>query len=159
MKKFIMLFTIVLLSYSGFSSAQQNNDDENFNVSRLILAKNRIKYIEQNLPMTEELSKLFWPIYKDYQSQVKTINERVIVLIKVYADNYNQDAITNEKASLLMADFMEVDKQRLALKAKYIKIFSAKLPAKLVWRYFHIESNLDTMINNSYISQIPMVNL
>lgn len=156
--KHILLVVVLLISLSGVTYGQQYNG-VNFKVTRMKLEENRHKFVEKNLMMTKELSDDFWPLYKRYRTNVKIVDEKTISLIKIYAEHYSQDTITNEKAAQLMSEFMALDKRRLTLKDQYIKIFSAKLPEKLVWRFFHIESNLDTMIKNSYISQIPMVNL
>lgn len=157
MKKLFFLSVALLISLPLFTYAQEHTNSDYFEVSGMKLENKRTKYIKQHLPMKEELSSVFWPLYKKYRNHVKTINERTIALIKIYAESYNQDNVTNEKAALLMAEFLELDKQRLILKVKYIELFSAKFPEKLVWRFFHIESNLDTMIRNAYINQIPIV--
>lgn len=154
MKK--LLLCCLFLLFVNDALSQQSN--ESFDIDRQELEKNRIAAVKNNLKLTPELSVVFWPIYDDYRSDVQLLDNKSIDLIKQYADYYNKNLISNEIATKLMTEFMQLDQKRLNLKVRYVRIFTNKLPSKIVWRYFHIENNLDTSIKNSYINQIPLVN-
>lgn len=163
MKKFINLafvFVFVFAFYfSSFSHAVQYYNDDMFAASKIELEKNRIKYVQKKLGLDSALSNDFWALYKSYRAKIIVLNERTILLLKNYAEASNTNTITNEKANKFMDEFMLLDERRLMVKSKCKDEFLTKLPAKVVWRFFHIESNLDTMIDNAYIDQVPLVNL
>lgn len=159
MKKIIYIITISVILFSQNGIAKQNIFEESFTKSKIKLEKNRLKYVEEHLTLTGKLAADFWPIYKDYREKITVLNERAFILLKIYSKDYNNNKISNNKAEVLMNEFMALDSQRLKVKAIYIDEFLHTLPAKVVWRFFHIENNLDTMINNAYINQIPLVNI
>lgn len=160
MMKNLQIITLLLIgAISSICYSQKNELGNDFEIKRSKLEVNRTEHIAKNLTISDELATIFWPLHQEYRDAVKGITEKTLDMIKLYASDYNQDMVSNKKAMHLMTEFLELDRQRIELKALYMKKFTVKLPAKLVWRYFHISNNLDTMVRYSYISQIPIVKL
>ncbi|TQV85959.1 hypothetical protein [Aliikangiella coralliicola] len=152
---YLISFTIVTSLSTGISAS--DNFNEVLQLDRAKLELKRENFIAKTLMLSTDESKQFWPLYKEYRKAVSNIDTKTIQLLKDYAKSYNNNEVSNEIANRLMSEFLQVDLSRINLKARYMKKFTKKLPAKLVWRYFHAENNLDTMIRYAYISQIPLV--
>tara|TARA_B110000196_G_C21136764_1_gene661529 strand:+ start:848 stop:1318 length:471 start_codon:yes stop_codon:yes gene_type:complete len=152
-----IIFIVFYLLTINFAYSQSY--DKNLDIDRVKLEQNREVFIKKNINLMQPQAVIFWPIYHNYRSEVELINTETILLLKEYARHHRTDSVSQKLAQKFMRAFMSLDQQRLNLKNKYVNLMSEKLPVKLVWRFFHIESNFDASIEYSYIYQIPLVNL
>ena len=107
--------------------------------------------------MTDEQGKAFWPIYDEYQKELQAINKRMMTLIGDYADAWNNDMLSDAKAQELLDEALAIDESEVALQKKYAARLKGVLPAKLVARYYQIESKIRAAINFDLAGEIPLV--
>lgn len=67
MKKFLLLFTIIFASFS-FALAQKANGQTNEKIQAL-----KIAFITQKLHITSSEAENFWPVYNDYQNEIRQL--------------------------------------------------------------------------------------
>lgn len=115
----------------------------------------RLLVVSTNLPLTDAESKAFWPIYKEYRTEVEKLGDRTAKLITAYAANI--DAMNDTKAEAFFNEQLAIDRDRLALKEKYVPRVRKVLPAAKAARFFQIENKLDAVVNVSLASEIPLV--
>ncbi len=109
----------------------------------------------ENLELTDEQAKVFWPLYDEYAAELLELsNERINVISSYMLDYYD---LSDEKAETLVNQAMDVDQKRLDLKRKYIAKMNAVLPAKLVGKFFQIDSYLQTLLTIQRQSTIPFI--
>jgi hypothetical protein len=97
-----------------------------------------------NVVMTEAEGEKFWPIYREYRNEVAKFGKERIALKKDLADNFGPP--TNAKAKSLTDGWHANEKQRIALKAKYVTKYQKVLPAVNVARVLQIENKLDALV-------------
>ena len=124
-------------------------------LTQSVIQTKRKLIVATNLGLTEEQSELFWPVYKDFQEALRTVNDRRADVILELAREY--DGLTGEKAQELLKQSLDIEAKRTALKKKFIGKFNAVLPPKTVVRYFQIENKLDSIINFELAGAIPLV--
>jgi len=106
--------------------------------------------------LTQSEADKFWPIYDEYQKELKKLADRSIKLIETYASNY--EAMTDEVAEQLVKEAMAIDEERIKLQKSYMPKFSKVMPAKKVARYYQLENKIDAVISFDLATQIPLVN-
>ncbi|MCW8878225.1 MAG: hypothetical protein OQJ89_09300 [Kangiellaceae bacterium] len=159
MFKFTQIVLVVsLVGLSFFSSlGSAKSKDKEFNEVRQQMEINRKKLIKKEITLDESQTKTFWGLYKEYRKAMTKVDDDALIVTERYAKLHNSNTVTNEKAASLMNQYLELEERRLKVKKNFIKKFSKALPAKTVWRFFHLEENINTQIKNAYIDQIPLV--
>jgi hypothetical protein len=97
----------------------------------------------------------FWPIYKQYEAELQTVNNDRLAIIQDLAEHF--DALDDAKAKALLDRQMVFEEKRLALAKKYKDEMLKVLPAKTVARFFQVDSRLNKLAELAIASDIPLV--
>jgi hypothetical protein len=97
----------------------------------------------------------FWPIYKQYEAELQTVNNDRLAIIQDLAEHF--DSLDDAKAKGLLERQVAYEDKKLALMKKYKDEMLKALPAKTVARFFQVESRLNKLIDLSIASEIPLV--
>ena len=65
--------------------------------------------------------------------------------------------MTDDKAKVMLDDWLDLQGKELSLKKKYAKKFRKILPDLKVARYFQIENKIEALINASLAAEIPLI--
>ncbi len=146
----VVTFSFVM-SVSLFAQTQTDEAE----IIRSAFQADKKAVVAANMDFTEGESQGFWPVYDEFQKALRKINEKWAILIVDYARNYQ--AMTDDKASELLKDYLAVEKERLNLKKSFVKKFGKVLPAKKVSRYYQIENKIEAIVKNELAKEIPLV--
>ncbi len=113
--------------------------------------------VAANMDLTDTEAKAFWPIYDDYQKELKALNERLTTAIKGYADAYNKNALTDAQATKLVSDTLAIDQDEVAMRKKFAMTLSTVLPGKKAARYLQIENKIRAALRSEMAEQIPLI--
>ena len=153
MKKLTILLVLFLF---GIVFAQS----ESFETGYIDILKKDIqteakKLVGENLEMTEDQAKIFWPLYDEYTAELLELsNERLNVISSYMLDYYD---LSDEKAETLVNQAMDIEQKRLDLKRKHIAKMNEVLPQKLVGKFFQIDGYLQTLLTIQRQSTIPFI--
>lgn len=111
--------------------------------------------IAENLPLTAAEAKAFWPVYDRYQQELSALNDRMIKLIREYANNYQ--TMSDQTAKRLMDEYLAIDAARLKLRQAYLPRFRKVLREKQVARYYQLENKVQTAVAYELAAEIPLV--
>jgi hypothetical protein len=84
---------------------------------------------------------------------LEKLNRRSIRLV----EDLHQKALSDTDAENLLQEFLSIEKDRLALKEKYVKRFSKTLPDRLVLKYFQLENKVEAALRWAFAEEIPLV--
>lgn len=111
--------------------------------------------VKQNLKLTEDESKIFWPLFEDYLNEYETIfNKRVEITKDYMMDYYGMD---NETAKGLLSRSIKLNEDIFTLKKKYVNLMLEKLPAKVVGKFWQIDARVTALIDLVRMSSVPLV--
>ena len=152
MKKltWVLMFTFCLIPVALLAQTK-----DQMQITREALKANKKLIVSQNMNLTEKEADIFWPVYEEYQKALRKLNERTAKLIKDYANNYSD--LSDEKAIVLLDEYMAIEEDRLKLRSSYIPKFRFVLLAKKVFRYYQIENKLSAIITFDLARGIPLV--
>jgi hypothetical protein len=122
---------------------------------RADLKSDRQAVVAVNLPLSEAESKAFWPVYKDYRGEVDKLGDRTAKLIAAYAANYQ--TMDETKATAFFNEWQSIERDRSALRDKYVPRVRKVLPVPKAARYFQIENKMDAIVNIGLAADIPLV--
>ncbi len=153
MRSFVVIVLTIALALvsAGTVAAQARTSIE---VTRADIQADRQAIVAGNLPLSEAEAASFWPVYREYRAEMDKVGDKAVKTITDYATNY--DTLTDEQASKLVSDSMEVQKAGMKVKEKYLPKFNQVLSGKSVMRFYQIENKLDTIVMMNLVAQIPL---
>ena len=96
----------------------------------------------------------FWPIYRDYDAELKKLNDLRVANIKEYAKSYND--LTDAKADELMRNAISYQQQRMELLIKYYDRTKESLGGVTAARFLQVEHQLLLIIDLQIDSSLPI---
>ena len=143
---------MLLLAYPVMAQVNWENEIE---LARSYAESDRKAVLIANLDFTEEESILFWPVHKQYRYSVNQTNDRLVKLIKKFADNY--DDLSDEIATELMIDSLDIEEDKVMLKRIYTEKLLDVLPPNKVARFFQLENKMDAYVRIGLAASVPLV--
>ena len=140
----------VLLAPQSF--AQGTDEVE---VGRAVAQAERKMVVAKNMELSEEESSAFWPVYNDFHEALRKVNDRRVALIQQFAKDY--ETFSDEAAEQLVADYFDIQQERLKIRKSWVKRFNKVLPPRKVARYVQVENKLDAIVNFELARSIPLV--
>jgi hypothetical protein len=149
MKKVILLAGCLLLS-AGTAVAQ----DKYLELFRADLKAEKTAIVTENLQLTDDQATLFWPIYREYDLKLATLQDERLALLKDYAAGY--DNLGPETAMTLMEKAFTLEEKRLKLRKQYFEKAAKAVSPIVAARFAHIESVIQHLVDLQVQMEIPM---
>ena len=153
-----LLATLVLITTAltlGTVADAVAQGDPFMELLRKDIQTEKVMLMTAALPLTTEEGDVFWPLYRDYQTELSKIGDSRIKLIKDYAANY--EAMTEEKAKELAKASFDLKDKRLSLLKKTHKKVSKEIGPILATRFTQIEHQLLLLIDLQIASEMPLI--
>jgi hypothetical protein len=116
MKALVLFAAAILLVLSAPLGAQEKAADNMEIVRDAVRAEKKV-FIAQNMQLTDAESKTFWPVYEQYQDELKKVVDRSITLIQNYAANY--EMMTEDGATSMIDEYMAIEEAQIKLRKNY----------------------------------------
>jgi hypothetical protein len=159
MKTKLLFTATVLLSlipFAKLSTAQNDraNLDSYIETLRADLRANKVAIISNNMKFTDEESKIFWPIYRKYEGDLASLNDKRVALIKSYTETYEH--MNDADAKILIDKMLDFQSRRIKLRKDYAEKFQkAGLPSLTVARFMQLEHRLDLITDLRIAANLP----
>ena len=159
MTRFASLISAAALALllPGTTAAQTADAWTEIQQLRADLKADRQAVVAANLPLSDGESKQFWPLYKEYRGETEKLGDRSAKLIAAYAANY--ETMDDTKSTAFFNEWQSIERDRSALRDKFVPRFRKALPSQKAARYFQIENKLDAIVNLGLAAEIPLVPL
>jgi hypothetical protein len=159
----ILAFLVLVLSLLAQIKAQPQttaaapdaqNLDAYINLLRKDVRSQKSEVMSEVMRLDPDEASKFWPIYRDYESELTKVNDLRIANIKEYAASYNQ--LTDAKANELVHSLMDYQKQRAEILTKYYERVKQEMGAITAARFFQVEYQLLLVIDLQIDSVLPI---
>jgi hypothetical protein len=151
MKTLSPLVTLLLLLIATPLFAQTVEDIE---LARTIAQTEKKVIVAKNMNLTDSESEAFWPVYNDYQADVRKINDRMIKLIRDYSRDFQ--ALSDKQAEGMLKELLDIQNERVKLKKSYVKKFRKALTPTKLMRYYQVENKIEAIIYFDLAKNIPL---
>jgi hypothetical protein len=122
---------------------------------RTDLRGQKVAIITELMEFTETEDAAFWPIFRDYELELATINDDRVRLIEEYARNYPK--MTEPVADRLVMTALDLESRRTATKAKYYGRLKTALSPKVAARLLQIEHQILLLVDLQIAASLPIV--
>jgi len=129
--------------------------DQYLELLRQDLRTDKIAVMTASMGLTTEQGDAFWPIYREFQTELSKIGDERIAMIKSYAENY--ESMTSDLADDLMKDWYNQQKDRLKLLEKTSKKIAKATDPVIAFRFVQVENILNRIIDLQVASELPLI--
>lgn len=149
MKKIIL--SLFVLGFSVVLFAQNAGD---IALAKSSMTIERKAVFSQNMGLTDAESKIFWPIYEEYElKKAKTFEQSLTNMMDI-ADNF--ESMSDEKATEIVNNVLKNQQSDLKLLNQYQKKMAKALGPKKAFRFLQIEEQINA-IRNVQVLEIPLL--
>jgi len=124
-------------------------------LQRSDLRTDKVAILTKALAMDEATSALFWPIYREYETELSKIGDARLANIKDYAANY--EAMTDEKAKELVNKAFSLSEERTKLVKKYFGKVEKATSTRLAARWAQSEMALNSIVDAQIATELPLI--
>ncbi len=149
--------TVVLTILLWGTSFSQNKSSEWIDLLKKNVQEESKNLIEQNLELTQEQAKIFWPIYEEYDAALMEVTNERLNNISNYMVNYND--LDNTKAENLLRTALELDQKKLNVQNEYYNKLITVLPATIVGKFFQLDQYIELLIQLQRSENIPLIQI
>jgi len=146
-----LLPLVLLVSAAGAVYAQEDYVE----LLRTDIKAQKVQIITEAMQFAPEEAAIFWPVYRNYDFELNTINDERLELIRDYAAKY--ETLTDDEAEDLVNRRIKLDEDRTSLRKKFFKQFGRVLPYKTVARFFQVETQLNLLLDLQIASALPLI--
>ena len=132
----------------------QSATDE-LEIVRTVVKAERKAVVATNMKLSDAESEAFWPVYNEYETDMREVNDRRIKVLKELASQFA--TLTDEQATQLLSDSLVFQEKRVKVRKSYMKKFGKVLSGKRVARFYQIDSKIDALIDFDIARGVPLV--
>ena len=136
--KVIYTSLLVLLCTTLTFSQEGNRRGSQMNSEKLQAA--RIAFLTNRLELTPETSKVFWPIFTEYDNEKSALSKKYGIQKRSLFDKGTRN-ISDENADKMLAIYLEQKQAELDLEKIYLSRFKEVLSMRQVWRVIRFDSD------------------
>jgi len=111
--------------------------------------------IKDTMQFSETESTAFWPVYKQYSGEQRSLAEKRFAVIMDYAKTI--DTMTDSQASSLSQRMLDIDDSSQELRKKYMPKFEAAIGGKRAAKFYQVDNRLTMIVNVQLASEIPLI--
>ena len=140
--------------------AATDGNDQTLNLSayaellRSDVRSQKVAILTEVMGFTEAEDAAFWPIYREYDSEMSRLGDERVALIEEYAANFS--TLTDTVATTLAARALDLESQRNAAKARCYERVKAKLSPRTALRFLQVEHQLQLLIDLQIAALLPV---
>jgi hypothetical protein len=152
-KAYNILLTAGMAMFVWTGNAETVNDD--IQAKRSALKVDRKAAVAEELQITEQEGKAFWPLYQQYRAEMDKSGDALIALIKDYAQLYPN--VPDDRAKVMLNQLCDLEKQLVETRNSYLKKFQEVISPAKTLRFAQVESRLDLALRNGLAAGVPLV--
>lgn len=138
----------------GTPDAARADITSDIELTRAAIQLRRQAIVTAAMDLEPAQAEVFWPLYREYRNDMAKVNDQYVKLLATYVENY--DTLSDPLAARILKNYLDIEKGRTAVKARYVPRFQKVLPARQVMRFFQVDNKLDALINAELAAEIPL---
>jgi hypothetical protein len=129
--------------------------DDDIAALRQDIQADKTDIITRSMGFTDDQSKAFWPLYRNYAHDQQVIGDQRVSLIKDYTANYQN--IDDIQAQSYITRELKYESDILNLRKKYVTQFEKAIGAKQTAKFYQVDNRLSLLVNVQLAALLPMI--
>ena len=156
MRKWYLLPLLVALVVPVVPRVAVADDmDKYVELMRSDLRNGKTELLTEALKLSDAEGKKFWPIQREYETELAKVGDQRIQLLKDYAAAY--DSMTATTAKSLMDRAFKIETTRLSVLKKYSDKVAKDVSPRVAARFAQVEAVVNSLIDLKLRAETPLV--
>jgi hypothetical protein len=134
---------------------EENTSQSDFELMRSDIRTKKATMIADRMKFTDQEAAAFWPVYRQYETDLAAINDKKVSIMKDYMQHH--ESLNDKQAKQLADDVFEVDRRTLDLRTKCFNSLEKVLPAKTIVRWLQLERRLQLLVDAQIAQNFPAI--
>jgi hypothetical protein len=139
----------------GVQSHEDLNIRAYIELLRADVRKEKATIVGEIMQLSADEATRFWPIYKQYETEVTRTGDAKLAGIKKYAENF--ESMTEAVADELAQTALKLDQDRHNIKSKYYQRVKQELGAITAARFLQVENQLLMLLDLQVAASLPVI--
>jgi len=135
-------------------SPEETNTRAYIELLRTDVKKSKSQIMGEVMQLDTDEAQKFWPLYKDFETDLSKLGDQVVAAVSTYAENYGK--MTDALADQLANKVLSIEQQRNALKKKHYDRMKASLGGITAMRFLQVENQLERLVDLQIAAQLPI---
>ena len=159
LNKHINSYPLLLLALSAtlvtsLPRASAQTDQDLIEVARSVVTADRQAVVVATMQFTDTEAKDFWPLYRQYRSDMAKTSDELVNLVLEYAKVYPN--VPEEQAKRMLKTYTYLQQKQAEKRAAHLKKFAKVLPAAKALRFAQVETRLDLLVQLQLAAGVPL---
>jgi hypothetical protein len=150
----VVLILASMLLATGTAVADEASLERYIELLRADVRADKVAILTEAMDLSGQQSEMFWPIQREYQTELSALGDRRLALIKEFAAAYG--TLTDEQAATISATWFKLQDDLGKLRKKYFKKVEKDLGALVAARFIQVENAIGLLIDLGVTSEIPL---
>jgi hypothetical protein len=151
MKKILIMLCLALVP----ALASAEGLDKYIEMLRSDIRTAKTALLTEALAMNDTQAAKFWPIQREYETELAKVQDARLAMIKQYAQDYA--TMDDAKATSLITQALKLQEQRNALLKKYAGKISKAVSPKIAARYVQVEAFVQSLVDVQVRGEVPLI--
>jgi hypothetical protein len=126
-------------------------------VFRSDMNASKIRTLNQVMKLTGPEAEKFWPIYRQYETDLAAVGDRKIALIREFVTLQSKGGLNDTNAGAIAEKWFAVAQDRLDLWKKYHKQISEAVSPVRAAQFVQVEHQISLLIDINVAAEMPLV--
>ncbi len=144
-----------LVATAAHPTQAQTTPERYLELLRTDVRSVKIEVLTQALELTDAQGQAFWPIYREYDTELAKLGDRRVELIKKFAASYG--STTNEQATAIAKEYFVLQDERMKLRKKYFDKVAKATSSIVATRFLQVEGVLANLIDLQIGAELPLM--
>ena len=155
MRKVLAIAVMLIAPALAAQTPHQLSVQDEIALTRSELQADRQAIVTASLKLTDDESKKFWPMYRDYRADMDKPMDRLWNLFVSYGEKW--DTLSSDDARKMLNEYFDIEKDVISTKMKWAGRMNKELKGTTVARFFQIDNKLDSILRLGASSEIPLI--
>lgn len=136
------------------AAAQESGAPSQKQLDRAALRAQRKAIVGDNMQLSADEAKVFWPIFEEYETRMDKIDDRHVAELKEFAKNYQ--TLTDDQAKKKLDEVLAIQQATLDLQNEFVPKFRDKVSQITVTRFFQVDNKLRALVQCQIAQVVPL---
>lgn len=149
---------VVLGICAGLPAAAQSaseTPEKYLELLRSDIRTEKVAILTEALDLPEAQADAFWPLYREYDTELTSLLDRRVSLIKSFAEKYG--TLTDADADEMAKEFFALQSDRNKLRQKYYGKIAKATSSVVAARFVQVENVIGMLIDLNVAAELPLL--
>jgi hypothetical protein len=123
-------FLIICIVHTVLSIQAQPKSDKKDRIQAI-----KVAYITEKINLSSKQSQQFWPLYNEYQNELKQLNQ------SLRKNQFILEDMTDDELNIFVENKLKTEEQKIALQRTYLQNYKQVLSIRQIVRLYRAETS------------------